>query len=441
MWTQFPGSNPATDILKIKSLVLDTSTPGKLYAGTDVNGVYQFTFGGTALTAINQGLNNGRIFDLAVNPVDPFIIFATTEENSLTAVYKYIGNRSPVINPISDKQLNVGETVAFTVTASDPDTGEANNLVFNVDSLPSNATYDSLATHVFSWVPAQSDTGTTIITFRVHDQRGGQDSVAVTINVNRIPTVTIADTTISGIEDSLITFTVSALDPDNDPLLFSASNLPAGATFDTSGAKTFTWTPDFDQAGNFAVTFTVDDNRTGVVTKQVSFSISNKNRIPLFDPPISDKTVLEGSLLSFFVKGTDLDIDQITFGILDTLPTGAGYDSIDTKRFSWIPTFTDSGSHRAVFTLKDAQGGFAVDSVSITVQNVNRVPDFSAIADTFTVNEGESISFTVAAIDLDGDSVSFEAANLPQGSTFNKFNGLFNMDPEFQSKRNIQGRF
>ena len=43
MWTQFPGSNPATDILKIKSLVLDTSTPRKLYAGTDVNGVYQFT--------------------------------------------------------------------------------------------------------------------------------------------------------------------------------------------------------------------------------------------------------------------------------------------------------------------------------------------------------------------------------------------------------------
>lgn len=234
--------------------------------------------------------------------------------------------------------------------------------------------------------------------------------------------MTIADTTISGIEDSLKTFTVSALDPDNDPLLFSASNLPAGATLDTSGAKTFTWTPDFDQAGNFAVTFTVDYNRTGVVTKQVSFAISNKNRIPLFDPPISDKTVLEGSLLSFFVKGTDLDIDQITFGILDTLPTGAGYDSIDTKRFSWIPT---------VFTLKDAKGGFAVDSVSITVQNVNRVPDFSARADTFTVNEGESISFTVAAIDLDGDSVSFEAANLPQGSTFNKFNGLFIWIPNF----------
>ncbi len=430
-WSQFPRSNPVTDVLQIKSLALDSSTPRKLYAGTDGNGVYQFAFGDTVLSAINLGLNNGRIFDLAVHPLEPYIIFSTTEENSLNAVYKYIGNRSPIIDPISDKQLNVGELVTFTVTASDPDTGETSDLVFLVDNLPQNATYDSLATHVFSWIPAQSDTGDNVVVFKVHDLRNGQDSSVVTINVNRIPTITIADTTISGVEDSLITFTVSATDLDNDPLLFSASNLPTGATYDTSGAKTFTWTPGFDQAGSTTVTFTVDDSRTGVVTKNVIFSIQNKNRNPFFDPAISDKAVQEGSLLSFTVNGTDLDNDPITYSILDTLPIGAGYDSVDTKRFSWIPTFEDSGRHVVVFTLRDDLGGSATDSVAITVQNVNRVPVFSTIADTFSINEGESISFTVRATDADGDSVSYDAANLPQSSTFNKFSGLFIWIPNF----------
>ena len=120
--------------------------------------------------------------------------------------------------------------------------------------------------------------------------------------MNRIPTITIADTTISGIEDFLITFTVSATYPDSDPLLFSASSLPTGATFDTNGTKTFTWTPGFDQAGSTTVTFTVDDGRTGVVTKNVIFSIQNKNRNPFFDPAINDKAVQEGSLLSFYCQ-------------------------------------------------------------------------------------------------------------------------------------------
>ncbi len=42
-------------------------------------------------------LNNGRILDSAVHPLEPYITFSTTEENTLNAVYKYIGNRSPVL--------------------------------------------------------------------------------------------------------------------------------------------------------------------------------------------------------------------------------------------------------------------------------------------------------------------------------------------------------
>jgi hypothetical protein len=51
-------------------------------------------------------------------------------------------------------------------------------------------------------------------------------------------------------EGGLLTFTVSASDPDGDGLTFSASNLPTGANFNPS-SHVFSWTPDYDDAGGY----------------------------------------------------------------------------------------------------------------------------------------------------------------------------------------------
>jgi hypothetical protein len=60
-------------------------------------------------------------------------------------------------------------------------------------------------------------------------------------------------------EGAQLQFTISATDPDGDPLIYSATNLPSGATFD-SATRTFTWTPGFNQAGSFPnVHFQVSD--------------------------------------------------------------------------------------------------------------------------------------------------------------------------------------
>ncbi len=55
-----------------------------------------------------------------------------------------------------------------------------------------------------------------------------------------------------------LTFTVSATDADDDQLVYSASNLPEGASFDP-GTRTFSWTPRYDQAGTYSVHFEVSD--------------------------------------------------------------------------------------------------------------------------------------------------------------------------------------
>jgi hypothetical protein len=60
------------------------------------------------------------------------------------------------------------------------------------------------------------------------------------------------------VEGQTLEFTVTAADPDDDLLTFSASNLPDGASFDTV-TGIFSWTPRYDQAGVYVVRFEVSD--------------------------------------------------------------------------------------------------------------------------------------------------------------------------------------
>ena len=59
-------------------------------------------------------------------------------------------------------------------------------------------------------------------------------------------------------EGQPLIFTISGTDPDGDTLTYSASNLPAGATFDTQ-TRAFSWTPRYDQSGVYTINFEVSD--------------------------------------------------------------------------------------------------------------------------------------------------------------------------------------
>jgi hypothetical protein len=93
-----------------------------------------------------------------------------------------------------------------------------------------------------------------------------------TVSVNRPPVLAnIGGKTVN--EGQSLTFTVSATDPDGDPLTYSASSLPSGATFNPA-TKTFNWTPSYRQAGSYStVNFAASDthaNDTEIITVTVN---------------------------------------------------------------------------------------------------------------------------------------------------------------------------
>jgi len=76
--------------------------------------------------------------------------------------------------------------------------------------------------------------------------------------VNGAPAFTAGGESQTVDENRALTFGVEATDPDGDAITYSASGLPAGASFDPA-TRQFAWTPDYTQAGQYTVTFTASD--------------------------------------------------------------------------------------------------------------------------------------------------------------------------------------
>src|SRR5205823_3137535 len=156
-----------------------------------------------------------------------------------------------------NKSGSEGSLLTFTVAATDVD-GDA--LTYSASGLPTGASFDP-ATRTFSWTPTFDQAGPYPgVIFTVSDGTATATERRALAIANTNPTRLPAEIgNKSGSEGSLLTFAVSATDADGDALTYSASGLPAGASFDPA-TKTFSWTPTFDQAGPYpGVIFTVSD--------------------------------------------------------------------------------------------------------------------------------------------------------------------------------------
>ncbi|OGF25814.1 hypothetical protein A2303_07530 [Candidatus Falkowbacteria bacterium RIFOXYB2_FULL_47_14] len=180
-------------------------------------------------------------------------------------------------------------------------------------------------------------------------------------------------------EGQLLEFTVSAEDPDeNDTLTYSAENLPSGAVFNPA-TGTFSWTPCYDQAGNYEVTFIVMDSgnplELDVVT--VMITIGNVNRPPAIEP-VQPQTVNEGQTLTFAVTAPDPDGDVVDLCASD-LPDGAVFNP-STRQFIWTPSYLDGGNYVIVFTALD-NGEPPLSSQIETVITVGNTPNPTQLTD------------------------------------------------------------
>jgi hypothetical protein len=227
-------------------------------------------------------------------------------------------------------------------------------------------------------------------------------------------------------EGALLSFAIKATDADADTLIYSASNLPGGASFNIS-THTFSWTPTYGQAGSYPnVHFQVSDGSL-TISEDITITVNNINQSPVLTA-IGNKTVNEGALLSFTITAIDLDGDTLTYSA-SNLPTGSSFNAT-TRTFSWTPTYSQAGSFPNIHFQVSDGSITASEDIKITVNNVNQNPVLTVIGNK-TVNEGGAFSFTISATDPDGDTLTYSASNLPTGSSFNATTRTFSWTPNF----------
>ncbi|HEY6830356.1 MAG TPA: putative Ig domain-containing protein, partial [Gemmatimonadaceae bacterium] len=336
-------------------------------------------------------------------------------------------NRPPVLAPIGAKTTLVGQLLAFTATATDPD---ADAITFSAGNLPAGATLTPAG--AFSWTPTSTQSGNFSVTITATDNgnppQSASETFTITVgNVDRPPVLNPIGAKVVD-EGQMLAFTATASDPDGDALTFASANLPAGATLTPAGA--FSWTPGFTQAGNFSVTITVSD---GTLTASETFTITvgNVNRPPVLSPsPIGNRTVNVGQTLTIAITASDPDGDAITFSSAN-LPTGATLlaNGPDAATFSWTPAADQTGTFLNLTitasdgTLTDSE----VFTVTVPAVAVNQPPVVTNPGNK-TATVGQLLSFTITGTDPDGNALAFASANLPTGATLSSA-GAFSWTP------------
>jgi uncharacterized repeat protein (TIGR01451 family) len=252
---------------------------------------------------------------------------SSTEITTVTSV-----NQAPVLSPVSDQTLTLGDTLSITVSATDAD---GDNLSFSLPQPLSGATIDATSGEL-TWTPGT--TGTFNQSIKVTDDGfpplSDEETLSITVNpVNQAPVLAnIGNQTIT--KGNTLNFTASATDPEGNNLTFSLDNAPTGASIDANSGV-LTWTAD--TTGTFNATVKVTDDGVPPLSDEETLSITvsappASNQAPVLDS-IGNQSVTLGNTLTVTASATDPDGNNLMFS-LDNAPTGASIDA-NSGVFTW----------------------------------------------------------------------------------------------------------
>jgi hypothetical protein len=325
-------------------------------------------------------------------------------------------NDSPNLAPIDDREIDEGELLRFTVSATDPN---GDTLTFTLDDgAPEGAAIDPV-TGELTWTPSEAQgPGEYQITVLVTDNGSpplvDSESFTVTVReVNQAPDLApIEDRSIE--RGETVSFTATATDPDlpaNTLTYTLDDSAPQGATIDPVTGE-FTWTPTASQAaGAYTITVLVIDDGSPSLADSETFTVNlvETNLSPDL-APIENRTVEEGQTLSFIATATDPNGDELTFILDDSAPEGASIDP-NSGEFIWTPTADQApGEYEITVLVTDNGSPSLVDSetFTVTVTEINLPPDLAPIDDA-SIPQGQTLSFTASAIDpnLPGPTLTY----------------------------------
>jgi len=220
---------------------------------------------------------------------------------------------------------------------------------------------------LLEWTPSYDQAGVYLVTFTAQNQMTASEVMQIVVQDVDRPPLVVAPASLNDSESVRLTFTISAVDPDGQPIgELTALLLPRGATFTVNGDRssaTFDWTPSFSQAGPYTVIFTASSCPSGTQcltgSATTNIKVWNVDRPPvLYVDPVLHGAEGASIVWESWCTVYDPDGDQITSITAYPLPTGASFYWEDIgcpfAYLSWTPTYIQAGTYTLTFRAESA---------------------------------------------------------------------------------------
>jgi hypothetical protein len=258
---------------------------------------------------------------------------------------------------------------------------------------------------------------------------GGSDTVAIVVNsalaVNGTPPTSVQ----AGAKYQYIP---SVSNPEGRPLSYDITSTPGWATFVASSGELSGTPGDSDVGTSAEIEIGVSDGTTRAIIGPFRITVNPPATPPPVTPPTITgtpaATVTAGQPYSFKPLVTDPGSSTLSFTIVNR--PAWGIFSTATGALSGTPTTANEGTFASIrISVSDGSASASLPDFSIQVQApANNAPTISGTPAP-TVVAGNQYSFTPAAADPDGDTLTFSILNAPSWATFSASTGQLSGSP------------
>ena len=323
--------------------------------------------------------------------------------------------------------------------ANDDLAGEPDTTITSLSD-PSNGIVVINPDGTVTYTPAQNYSGSDSFTYTITDDDGDNSTSTVTITVNDVndePTSTPLEAQTREDGETIAPVDISSNFADVDgTLTYAATGLPVGLNLDpTTGiiagaidANASDAEDDNSGSQDYSVTVTATDDDGASTSQLFTWTVNNAAPGAVDDEYSTDEDTTLTIPVETGVLGNDVDgaadSDPLTV-TANTDPVNGGVSVNEDGSFAYTPNADFNGVDTFEYTLSDGNGGTAIATVTITVNDVNDEP-ISTSLEAQINEDGETIApvdISSSFVDVDS-ALTYAATDLPLGLSLDPTTGI-----------------